>query len=99
MLRFSLAARPGGFDCAKKGHVPTINQMVRKGRSPKPKKVSTPALRHRIEDLLSSVTDGRMPMFAKPETELDWALDTLRRRREKASDAEADAGGDDASDD
>ena len=45
MLPFSLAARPGGFDCAKKGLVPTINQMVRKGRSPKPKKVTTPALR------------------------------------------------------
>jgi hypothetical protein len=44
--------------------------------------VSTPALRHRIEDLLSSVTDGRVPMFEEPETELDWALQVLRRRED-----------------
>ena len=45
--------------------------------------VSSPDLRHRIEDLLSSVTDGRMPMFEKPETNLHRALATLRQRREK----------------
>jgi hypothetical protein len=52
--------------------------------------VSAPSLRHRIEDLLSEVTDGRMPMFEKPETDLDWALQTIRRRREQAAtDSEA----------
>lgn len=38
-------------------------------------------LRHRIEDLLSEVTDGQMPMSGRPESELDWALETMRRRR------------------
>ncbi len=38
-------------------------------------------LRHRIEDLLSEVTGGRMPMSGRPETQLDWALQTMRRRR------------------
>lgn len=52
--------------------------------------VPTPGLRHRIEDLLSSVTDGRMPMFEKPETELDWALESLRHRREGAADEQRD---------
>lgn len=47
--------------------------------------VSTPGLRHRIEDLLSAVTDGQMPMFEEPETELDWAMETLRRRRRTSS--------------
>lgn len=46
--------------------------------------VGAPALRHRIEDLLSSVTDGRMPMFERPETELDWAMESLRERRKRA---------------
>lgn len=45
--------------------------------------VSTPGLRRRIEDLLSEITDGRMPMFEAPETELDWALGELRRRRDR----------------
>ncbi len=48
-------------------------------------------LRHRIEDLLSDVSGGRLPMSGAPETELDWALQTLRRRRasqDAASDAE-----------
>jgi hypothetical protein len=43
--------------------------------------VEHPALRHRIEDLLTAVTDGRMPA-AGPETELDWALKVTGRRRE-----------------
>jgi hypothetical protein len=43
--------------------------------------VDHPALRHRIEDLLMTVTGGRMP--AQPaESELDWALKVLRRRSE-----------------
>lgn len=42
--------------------------------------VEHPALRHRIEDLLMSVTDGRMPGEG-PETELDWALKVSGRRR------------------
>ena len=42
--------------------------------------VEHPALRHRIEDLLMSVTDGRMP-GERPETELDWALKVSERRR------------------
>lgn len=47
--------------------------------------VATPALRHRIQDLLSSVTDGQMPMFAKPESELDWALEDSRQRPERTA--------------
>ena len=47
--------------------------------------VPTPALRHRIENLLSSVTDGKMPMFVKPESELDWALQVSRQRREQTT--------------
>ncbi len=43
--------------------------------------VEHPGLRHRIEDLLSEVTGGRMPMSGRPESELDWALQTMRRRR------------------
>lgn len=55
--------------------------------------VQHPGLRHRIEDLLSEVTAGRMPMSGRPETELDWALLTMRRRsqdrdRRAASDVE-----------
>jgi hypothetical protein len=46
--------------------------------------VDQPGLRHRIEDLLMAVTDGRMP-DQRPETELDWALKTARRRREERS--------------
>jgi hypothetical protein len=45
--------------------------------------VEAAGLRHRIENLLSAVTDGRMPMFEKPETDLDFAMDTLRQRRRK----------------
>lgn len=37
-------------------------------------------LRHRIEDLLLAVTDGAKP-GATSESELDWALKTVRRRR------------------
>ncbi len=43
--------------------------------------VQPAGLRHRIEDLLSDVSGGRLPMSGAPETELDWALRTLRRRR------------------
>lgn len=41
-------------------------------------------LRRRIEDVLVSVTDGRMP-GESPETSLDWALKVTRRRREERS--------------
>lgn len=44
--------------------------------------VDHPGLRHRIEDLLMAVTDGRMPTET-PETELDWALKVARERREQ----------------
>ncbi len=50
-----------------------------------------PGLRHRIEDLLSDVTGGRMPMSGRPESELDWALRTLRRRRRITEDRQAAA--------
>jgi len=55
--------------------------------------IDHPGLRHRVEDLLSHVTAGRMPMSTEPETELDWALRTLQRRR-----AAGEAGGGDAGD-
>jgi len=42
--------------------------------------VDNPSLRRRIEDLLLSVTDGRMPS-EEPESELDWALKVAARRR------------------
>ena len=58
--------------------------------------VSTPGLRHRIEDLLSNVTDGRMPMFEKPGSQLDWALGKFRQR---GGDAAKHAPGDDDEDD
>lgn len=37
-------------------------------------------LRRRTEELLMSVTDGRMP-DQRPESELDWALKVTKRRR------------------
>ncbi len=37
-------------------------------------------LRHRTEDLLRAVTDGRMPDH-RPESELDWALKVAKLRR------------------
>lgn len=46
-------------------------------------------LRHRTEDLLRAVTDGRMP-DQRPESELDWALKVAKRRRLEA-DAPRDA--------
>lgn len=58
--------------------------------------VTTPALRHRIEDLLSSVTDGRMPMFEGPESELDWALEALRHRRSLAAGGAPDGDGEES---
>lgn len=46
--------------------------------------VDHPRLRHRIEDLLVAVTDGRMPAESA-ESELDWALKVAGRRRGEAS--------------
>lgn len=54
--------------------------------------VSHPALRHHIEDLLSSVTDGKMPMFERPESGLDRAMQALRQRREQPGNPERAAG-------
>ncbi|MEJ2677596.1 MAG: hypothetical protein P8174_00815 [Gemmatimonadota bacterium] len=45
--------------------------------------VDHPGLRHRTEDLLMAVTDGRMP-DKRPESELDWALKVAKRRRSPA---------------
>lgn len=70
---------------AKRLHEGEIYRLVRLLNAALPH-VSTPALRHRIEDLLSAITDGRMPMFEGPETELDWALESLRERRTRAAD-------------
>lgn len=42
--------------------------------------VDHPALRHRIEDVLMSVTDGRLPSD-RTEGELEWALKVTARRR------------------
>jgi hypothetical protein len=42
--------------------------------------VDHPGLRHRTEDLLMALTDGRMP-DQRPESELDWALKVAKRRR------------------
>jgi hypothetical protein len=56
--------------------------------------VSSTGLRHRTEDLLTAVSDGAMPMFERPETELDWAMETLRQRR-RSSPADGDMGQDD----
>ena len=69
---------------AKRLHKGEISRLVHLLNTALPH-VSTPALRHRIENLLSSVTDGQMPMFGKPESELDWALQVSRQRREQAS--------------
>jgi len=49
-------------------------------------------LRHRTEDLLMAVTDGRMP-DRRPESGLDWALKVAKRRRSSA-DGILDADGD-----
>lgn len=56
--------------------------------------VDHPGLRHRTEDLLMALTDGRMP-DQRPESELDWALKVAKRRRSPAdaqreTDADAD---------
>ena len=46
MLRYPAPpTRAALFSARTKAHVPTINQLVRKGRKPKFTKVSTPALR------------------------------------------------------
>lgn len=52
--------------------------------------VDHPALRHRIEDVLMAVTDGRLPGDA--ETELDWALKVTGRRRADRSRRKDDEG-------
>lgn len=72
---------------AKRLHDGEVFRLIRLLNAALPH-VATPGLRHRIEDLLSGVTDGRMPMFEKAESELDWALETLRDRRERASEDE-----------
>ena len=54
--------------------------------------VDYPGLRHRTEDLLMAVTDGRMPN-QRPESELDWALKVVKRRR-SAADGDLDPGAD-----
>lgn len=51
--------------------------------------VHTPGLRHRIEDLLTAVTEGVMPAAA-PESELDWALRVAKHRRQKDTGADDD---------
>jgi hypothetical protein len=56
--------------------------------------LSSTGLRHRTEDLLTAVSDGTMPMFARPESELDWAMETLRQRR-RNSGADDEPGQDD----
>lgn len=84
------AAEPVGadpLDMAKRLQDGEIFRLMRLLNAALPH-VSTPGLRHRIEDLLSAVTDGRMPMFEAAETELDWALETLRRRRGKKDEEE-----------
>lgn len=57
--------------------------------------VEHPALRHRIEDLLMAVTDGRMPS-ADPESELDWALKVASRRRIQKEKGEANDAAEDS---
>jgi hypothetical protein len=74
---------------AKRMHNGEIARLVRLLNAALPH-VSGPALRHRIEDLLSAVTDGRMPMFERPETELDWALDTFHDRQARAAEEAPD---------
>ena len=63
--------------------------------------VEHPGLRHRIEDLLMAVSDGRMPAQAA-ESELDWALKVVRRRSERdratGGDEEAPDGDEEAPD-
>lgn len=53
--------------------------------------VENPGLRHRIEDLLMAVTDGRMP-GAQAESELDWALRVAKRRRQARESSDQDPG-------
>ena len=65
-----LARRLNGAEIARL--VVLLNAAVRH--------VDHDGLRHRIEELLMAVTDGRMPS-ARPETELDWALKVTGRRR------------------
>lgn len=72
---------------AKRLHDGEVFRLVRLLNAALPH-VSTPGLRHRIEDLLSSITDGRMPMFERPETELDWAIEALRHRRAQVTGGE-----------
>jgi hypothetical protein len=88
------AAEPLGVDplaLARRLHGGEVFRLLRLLNAALPQ-VGSPALRHRIEDLLSAVTDGRMPMFEQPETELDWALATLRQRRTAAGTPDDTAG-------
>lgn len=66
----------------REGEIARLMRLLNAARAD----VSSAGLRHRIEDLLSAATDGQMPMFERPETEFDWAMETLRRRRERAPD-------------
>lgn len=81
------SAAPLGIDTltfARRLHGGEILRLLRLLNAALPH-VSNRGLRHRIEDALSAVTDGRMPMFEKAETELDWAIETLRQRRRHAA--------------
>jgi hypothetical protein len=83
VLAISSSSAPLGVDAttlAKRLQDGEIARLLRLLNAALPH-VEVPGLRRRIEDLLSSVTDGRMPMFEAPESELDWALGSLRRRR------------------
>lgn len=57
-----------------------IARLVRLLNSACPQ-VASPGLRRRMEDTLSTVTDGKMPMFEAAGSELDWAMGEMRQRR------------------
>lgn len=82
----ALARRLDGAEIARLVHL--LNAAIRH--------VEHAGLRHRIEDLLTHITDGRMPA-ERPESELDWALKVVRRRsdrdREPPDHPELDNGG------
>jgi hypothetical protein len=94
------SARPLGVDpltLAKRLHQAEIFRLIHLLNAALPH-VSTPGLRHRIEDLLSSVTNGQMPMFERAETELDWALQALRERRTRTERDRSSSEGEDVQD-
>jgi hypothetical protein len=76
-----LARRLGG------GEIARLLQLLNAAH----RHVSHAGLRHRIEAVLLSVTDGRMP-GQSPESELDWALRVAKDRRDPGDEAPADAG-------